>query len=149
MRAVDDRAFAPGTPEVQLDEVPNQPIWSEGKRAKIGSVVLTNDRILFIKDAAGAPPSGLVAQVLSAPLEMLAQASERAQVVVTLPELAGARVVPRRLVADLYDFTLGDGATCRFGKHLRERWDPTIQRLMTERHNRPVVDEGTSGWRVA
>jgi hypothetical protein len=49
MRAVDDQAFAPGTPEVQLDEVPNQPIWSEGKRARIGSVVLTNDRILFIK----------------------------------------------------------------------------------------------------
>jgi hypothetical protein len=69
MHAVDDEVFAPGTPEVQLDAVPNQPIWSEGKR-RIGSILLTNDRIMF-------------------------------------------------------------------------------QRLMTERHNHPVVDEGASGWRVA
>lgn len=148
MHAVDDQAFAPGTPEVQLDAVPNQPIWSEGKR-RIGSILLTNDRILVIKDAGGGPPTGLVAQLLSAPLEILAHANERAQVVVILADVTRARVVPRRLVADLYEFTLADGSTCRFGKHLQTRWDPMIQRLMTERHNRPVVDEGSSGWRVA
>jgi hypothetical protein len=148
MRTVDDEAFAPGTPEVQLDGVPNQPIWSEGKR-RIGSILLTNDRIMFIKEAGGGPPTGLVAQLLSAPLEILAQANERAQVVVPLPEVTRARVVPRRLVADLYELTLDDGSTCRFGKHLQTRWDPIIQRLMSERHNRPVVDEGSSGWRVA
>jgi hypothetical protein len=32
----------------------------QGKRAKIGSVVLTNDRIVFVKDAGGAGGGGLI-----------------------------------------------------------------------------------------
>jgi hypothetical protein len=148
MLAVDDRAFASDSPEVQLDEVPTQPVWIQGKRSMVGSVVLTNDRILFIKSASGAPQSGLVGHLLSAPLDALAQALERAQVVVSLPDVTGAKVVPRRLVADLYEFTLADGSTCRFGKHLGERWEHTIHRLLTERHGRSIVPDRAGAWRV-
>jgi hypothetical protein len=144
-----ERAFAPGTPEAKLDEVPTQPVWVEGTRAKIGSLALTNDRILFVKDVGGAGGAGLVESLLAAPGEMAAQATERAQAVVPLAQVSGGRVVPRRLVADLYEFTLADDSTCRVGKHLGERWEPTIHRLLTERHQRSVVSEGTTGWRVA
>jgi hypothetical protein len=44
--------------------------------------------------------------------------------------------------------TQPDGSACRVGKHLGERWEPTIHRLLTERHQRSVVNEGASGWRV-
>jgi hypothetical protein len=145
---VSDQNFAPDAPEVQLDEVPTQPVWVHGKRPRVGSVVLTNDRILFIKSAGAAPQSGLAGQLLSAPLDALAQTLERAQEVVSLSEMTGAKVVPRRLVADLYEVTLADGSTCRFGKHLRERWELTIRRLLTERHGRSVVDDGDDAWRV-
>jgi hypothetical protein len=148
MLAVDDQAFRPDSPEIQLDEVPTQPVWIQGRRATVGSVVLTNDRILFIKDASGSPQSGLVGQLLSAPLDALAQALERAQVVVSLPEVTGGKVVRRRLVADLYEFTLADGSTCRFGNHLGERWEQTVHRLLTERHGRSIVPDGAGAWRV-
>lgn len=148
MLAVDDRAFASDSPEVQLDEVPTQPVWIQGKRSTVGSVVLTNDRILFIRGASGSPQSGLVGQLLSVPLDALAQALERAQVVVSLPDVTGAKVVPRRLVADLYEFRLADGSTCRFGKHLGERWEQTIHRLLTQRHGRSIVPDGAGAWRV-
>jgi hypothetical protein len=146
---MDEAAFAPDAPEAKLDQLPSQPVWVQGKRAKIGSIALTNDRILFVEGASGAGEGGLIESLLSAPLEMLAEAKERARVVVTLPQLTGGTVVPRRLVADLYEFTHADGSKCRVGKHIGERWEPTIHRLLTERHGRSVSREGTAGWRVA
>src|SRR5689334_7332041 len=99
---MDEAAFAPEAPDAKLDQLPSQPVWAQGKRAKIGSIALTNDRILFVEGASGAGAGGLIESLLSAPLEMLAEAKERARVVVTLPQLTGGTVVPRRLVADLY-----------------------------------------------
>jgi hypothetical protein len=145
---MDEQAFAPDASEAKLDEVPTQPLWVDGKRAKVGSLALTNDRILFVKDVGGAGGAGLVESILAAPGEVLAASTERAQVVVALPLLTRARVVPRRLVADLYEFTLSDGSTCRVGKHVGKRWEPTIHRLLTERHQRSIVNEGNAGWRV-
>jgi hypothetical protein len=121
----------------------------EGKRAKIGSLASTNDRIILVKDVGGAGGAGLVESLLAAPWEMLAAATERTQVVAALPEVTGAGVVPRRLLADLYEFRLADGSTRRLGKQLGKRWEPVIHRLLTERHRRSVVSEGTGGWRVA
>ncbi len=144
---MDEQAFLPGTPQVQLEEVPTVPVWIRDERAKVGSLVLTNHRILFIKGSGG-PPEPLVTQLLSASLEMLARATEHAQVLIVLAEIARASVFPRRLVADLHEFTLADGSSCRVGKRLGERWEPTIHRLLTERHQRSVVPDGTGAWRV-
>ena len=147
-----DEAFMAGSREVELDRVGSQPVWIEGKRAKLGVLILTNDRILFIEGSFGAGGAGLtdalIVSVVSAAGEKLAEPTAKAQEVVVLVHVRGGHVAPRRLLADLYEFTLADGSTRRIGKRLAERWESTIRRLLAERHQRSLMSEGNHGWRV-
>jgi hypothetical protein len=53
----------------------------------------------------------------------------------------------RKMLPDLYMLTRADGKTCRLHRGLRKKWDPTIRRLLAERHGLSVSDDG-DGWRV-
>jgi hypothetical protein len=148
MHPVDERTFQPGTPEVQIEEVPTMPVWIGDRRAQVGSLVLTNDRMLWIKETGAGAAESVITELLATPGQVLARAREEAQVLMPLGELARARIVPRRVVANLYEFTLADGSIFRIGARLAQRWEPTIQRLLTERHQRSVVRDDSEGWSV-
>jgi hypothetical protein len=144
---MDDAAFAPGGPEVDLDRQDGTPVFVEGARGKMGSIVLTNDRIVFAHKSYG-PTGNIVGDLVAAGLE--ARSTQKAggpQEILRIADLRGGRVQRRRLLPDLYELTLADGSTCRLHRALRKKWDPTIRRLLSERHGRAVREDG-DGWRV-
>jgi hypothetical protein len=144
-------AFIPGTPEVELEKLSGQPVMREGERGKLGWIVLTNDRVLFTDQKFVSTGSEGVLGDLA--VQLLQKRSEKKaggpRAVVELAELRSAQDVKRRLLADLYEFTMADGSTCRVSKTVRDKWSATIRRLLTERHGRSLVDEGEYGFRVA
>ena len=46
------------------------------------------------------------------------------------------------MVPDLYVLTLADGRSVRTHRKLRKRWDPTIRRLLTDRHGATITQDG-------
>lgn len=144
-----EEAFAPGAPEVELEQRRGIAVSVRGERGKMGTAVLTNDRILFTQQKFAAAGGGLLEAVVA---DQLQKRHERKaggpQEVLALAELRGARMNRRRLLPDLYEFTLADGSTCWLSRDVRKTWDPAIRRLLVERHGRTVVDDGEGGWRV-
>jgi hypothetical protein len=144
-----DDAFAPGTPEGELEQRGGIAVSVRGERGKMGTVVLTNDRLLFTQQKFATAGGGVLAAVAADQLQKrYERKSGGPREVLALAGLRGAGLKRRRLLPDLYEFTLDDGSTCWVSRDLRETWDPTIRRLLAERHQRRVVDDGEDGWRV-
>jgi hypothetical protein len=142
--------FAPGAPEAEIERLKGQPVMVDGERGKLGWVMLTNDRILFThqKFAAGGTAGalgGLVAAGLQKRSEKKAGGPRE---VVVLSKVTGAQPVKRRMLADLWELEMADGSTCRLAAKTGKKWDPTIRRLLTDRHGKTVVEEGEGAWRV-
>jgi hypothetical protein len=97
------------------------PVAVEGERGKMGSGAALQDRH---EKKAGGPRE-----------------------IVRLAEVRGARRQRRRMLLDLYELTLADGTRCRVHRKLLKKWDPTIRRLMVERHGLAITDHGPDGWR--
>ena len=144
-----DEAFTPGTDEVELEHNGGTACSIRGERGKLGTVVLTNDRILFSQQKFASADGGVLGALVA---DQLQKRSERKaggpREVLALGELRGARLNRRRLLPDLYEFTLEDGSICWVSHNVRKTWDPTIRRLLAERHGRTVVDDGEESWRV-
>ena len=139
---MDDAAFAPGTPEVELDRRTGMPLYVEGAKNDMGDLTLTNDRILFVSNRFG-PSGNIIGDLIGSALQ-----GERSEhEVARLADLRGARLQTRRLVPDLYELTLADGRTVRTHRKLHGKWDATLRRLLTERHHAAVTADG-DGWRV-
>jgi hypothetical protein len=113
----------------------------------MAEIVLTNDRIVFAHETFG-PTGSLVGGVIEAALE--ARADKKAggsSDIARLAELRAASMQRRRMVPDLYMLTRADGSTVRLHRSLRKTWDPTIRRLLSERHGLALSDDG-DGWRA-
>ena len=147
MAAKDDSAFAPGTPEVEIDRIDGMPVHVDGERGRMGDVVLTNDRILYGQKFG--PTGNLIGDLVASGLEeRSAKKAGGPRVAARLADVRGGRLERRRLLPDLYALTLEDGSRCRTHRKVRKQWDETIRRLLTERHGLPVFDDGEGGWRV-
>jgi hypothetical protein len=147
---VGDEAYAPSTPEAEVGHRNGAAVSIGGERGKMGTVVLTNDRILFTQQKfAQTGTGGLLGALV---VDQLQKRSERKAggptEVFALPEVRSAYLKKRRMLPDLYEFELADGSTCWFSKDIRKNWDGTIRRLLAERHGRTVVDDGEDAWRV-
>jgi hypothetical protein len=147
---VGEEAFARGTGEVELERHKGIAVSVGGERGKMGSVMLTNDRILFTQQkfmntGQGGALGALVVDQLQKRSEKRAGGPRE---VLKLADIRSARTNKRRMLPDLYEFTLADGSTSWLSKEMRKRWDDTIRRLLAERHGRTVIDDGEGGWRV-
>jgi hypothetical protein len=134
---MDEKAFATGTPETELDRRDGMPVYVEGEQNDMGVVTLTNDRILFMSDKLG-HSGNLVGDLIGSAL----QGEQREHEIARLAELRGGRMQRRRLLPDLYELSLADGRTIRVHRKLRKRWDATIRRLLVERHGIAVTADG-------
>ena len=144
-----DEAFVPGTDEVELEHKSGIACSIRGERGKMGTVALTNDRILFTQQKFGSAQGGVLGAIVA---DQLQKRSERkaggASEVLALQEIRRARLNRRRFLPDLYEFTLEDGSVCWVSHEMRKKWDPTIRRLLSERHGLSVVDDGDEAWHV-
>ena len=139
---MDDAAFSPDAPEVEIDRRDGMPLYIEGEKNDMGDLTLTNDRILFVSNKLGAS-GNLVGDLIGSAL----QGDQKKHEVVRLADLRGGRMQTRRLVPDLYELTLADGGRVRTHRKLHKRWDAKIRRLLTERHGATVTDDGDA-WSV-
>ena len=147
---MNDEAFVPGTPEADVEVRRGEPLLLEGQRGKLGTMVLTNDRILwthqkFASTAGGGVLAELVAQQLQKRSERKAGGPME---VCQLAEVTSATPVKRRFLPDLYELGLSDGSSFRISVGLRKAWDPIIRRLLTDRHGRTISDGGDGSWRA-
>jgi hypothetical protein len=139
---VDDAAFAPGTPEVELDRRNGMPVYVQGEKNDMGDLTLTNDRILFVSNKLG-HTGNLIGDLIGSAL----QGDQEKHEIVRLRDLRGGRMQSRRLIPNLYELTLADGRTVRVHRKLRKKWDATIRRLLTDRHAAKVTEDGDA-WRA-
>jgi hypothetical protein len=141
--------YAAGTPEAEIDKADGTPVAQSGKRGFMANITLTNDRMLFVDQKFGSS-GNLVGDVIGAALQ--GRSEEKAGgplVLLTFTDILRARPDKRRMLPDLYEFTLADGSTCRIHRKQGKKWNPIIRRLLTERHGRTVVDDGDNAWSVA
>jgi hypothetical protein len=144
---MDGSAFAPDTPEVEIDRIDGMPVMVDGERGRMGDVVLTNDRILYGEKFG--PTGNVLGDLAASALEVRSEKKAGGpRVAARLADVRGAKLQRRRLLPDLYVLTLEGGSRCRTHRKLRRKWDDTIRRLLTERHGLAVVDEGADGWRA-
>jgi hypothetical protein len=139
---VDDAAFAPGTPEVEIDRRTGMPVYIQGEKNDMGDLTLTNDRILFVSNRMGST-GNLIGDLIGSAL----QGDQKKHEIVRLADLRGGRTQNRRLVPDLYELTLADGRSVRIHRKLRKKWDADIRRLLSERHGAAVTEDGDT-WRA-
>ena len=147
---MDDAAFAPGTPEVEINRRDGMPVFVSGEHGKQGEVMLTNDRILFTDKTFGGAGVNIVGDLVASAVQTHKDKKAGGggpRELVRLPDLRRGRLQRRRLLPNLYELTLADGSTCRMHRKLRKRWDTTIRRLLSERHGLSVDDDG-DGWRA-
>lgn len=146
-----DEVFSPDAPETQLDQRGGTGVVIQGERGKLGWLTLTNDRVLFTHQKfAASPGTGALAAGVAAALQKRSEKKAGGpREVFSLTEVSSARFVKRRWpLGDLYEFTLTNGATCGLGKSLLAAWDAHIRRLISERHGRTVVEDGSHSWHV-
>jgi hypothetical protein len=145
---VDDSAFRPGTDEVELDE--HAEVISGGnERARIGRVVLTNDRIVFVdqkyNSGAAAASGGILAALL---VDKLQKKHEAKGPFLDLPLTELTRVArgKKLLNKNLLVFEAG-GLERRLNSGYAE-WAPLLRRLLEERHGKTIVADGEDAWRI-
>jgi hypothetical protein len=144
---MDDEAFRPGTPEVEINRKDGMPAFVSGERGKMGLVVLTNDRIVFTDKTFGGATGNIIGDLAGSAVQahkdkMAGGGGPRE--LVRLGDLRGGRLQRRRLIPNLYELTLADGSTFRTHRRLHKKWDQTIRRLLSERHAPTVTDDGDS-----
>ena len=144
-----EEAFAAGSAESELEQASGEPVMVGDERGKLGWVFLTNDRILFTQQKFAATGAGGALGALAA--DQLQKRSEKKsggpREVAVLADVRGGGPQSRRFLPDLYELRLADGSNVRLSKKLGQKWEPTIRRLVAERHGRTVTDEG-DGWRA-
>ena len=147
---MDEQAFSPEASEIELAVRGGEPLMLEGQRGKLGTLVLTNDRILFTHQKFAASAGGGVLAVLVAG-ELQRRSEKKAggpMEVAAISEIRGGAPAKRRFLPDLYELRLDDGSSFRISLKQGERWEPAIRRLLAERHGRALSDEGDGGWRA-
>jgi hypothetical protein len=146
-----EELYAPGTPEEEIERRAKVLVMPGDGRGKIGYAMLTNDRILFQQQKWDAGPGGGALTALVA--DRLQKRSEAKsggpREIVPLANVTAVRMIRRRLRGDVYEFTLDDGSTCAVGADAAKKWNPTILRLLAERHGKAVSKDEQDSWSVS
>jgi hypothetical protein len=141
---MDDDAFRPGTPEVQLHDEATVLMAGGALKNKRGVLHLTNDR-LFFNDQRFDTSLGGLAGTLSEALEKLRK--EHPPIIdLALTDITRVAHVTKLTVRDILvvESAAGESGFANGFKTL----DPLLRRALTERHGRNVVDDGPDAWRV-
>jgi hypothetical protein len=136
--------------ETQIDLRRGEPLMLEDTRGKLGTIVLTSDRILFTQQKfASTTGGGALAALVAGQLQKRSERKAGGPLeVCALTEIRGGAPAKRKFLPDLYEFTLDDGSSFRVSLKTGEAWEPTIRGLLAERHGRTAFDEGDGSWRV-
>lgn len=144
-----DDLYAVGTPEAELDKATGTPVAISGQRGFMANLSLTNDRLLAVDQKFGSGTGNLLGDLIGAGLQ--ARSEEKAggpRVVLTFTDIRRAEMQNRKLLPDMYMFTLADGSTCRIHRKQGKKWNPIIKRVLVERHGKTVADAGDGAWTV-
>jgi hypothetical protein len=144
---MDDDAFLPGTPEVQLHDEATVLMASGAMKTlknKRGVAHLTNDR-LFFNDQRFDTSLGGLAGTLSEALEKLRK-EHPPMIDFPLTDITRVSHVTKLTVRDILVIETAAGEN-RFSNGFKTM-SPLLQRALTERHGRKVVDVGEDAWRV-
>ncbi|MFN2593896.1 MAG: hypothetical protein ABR579_03280 [Actinomycetota bacterium] len=147
---MDEQAFAPGTPEVELNNQATVLMAGGPLKNKRGHAILTNDHILFLDQRFSAQQSAAVGGVLAG---LLAEGLEKLRkekpplVDLQLAEVTRVSLIKKMTVRDIIVIESASGAT-QFANGYKV-WEPLLRRALTERHGRTVTEDGSDAWRVS
>jgi hypothetical protein len=146
---MDDDAFRPGTPEIQLHDEATVLMAGNALKNKRGVLHLTNER-LFFNDQRFNPQlaggvGGPLAGTLSEALEKLRR-EHPPMVDLALTDITRVAHVTKLTVRDILVVETAAGES-RFNSGFKTL-NPLLRRAITERHGRSVVDDGEDAWRV-
>jgi hypothetical protein len=147
---MDDDAFRPGTPEVQLQDLATVLMAGGPFSNKRGHALLTNDRVLFSDQKFDAAMStavgGVLAGTLASGLEKLRK-EHPPMVDMPLTDITKVSHVTKLTVRDILVIETAAGET-RFANGFKD-WSPLLRRALSERHGRTVADDGEDAFRVS
>jgi hypothetical protein len=141
---MDDDAFRPGTPEVQLHDEATVLMAGGALKNKRGVLHLTNDR-LFFNDQRFDTSLGGLAGTLSEALEKLRK-EHPPMIDLALTDITRIAHVTKLTVRDILVVETAAGES-RFAAGFKTL-NPLLLRALSERHGRTVVDDGEDAWRV-
>ena len=141
---MDDDAFRPGTPEVQLHDEATVLMAGGALKNKRGVLHLTNDR-LFFNDQRFDTSLGGLAGSLSEALEKLRK-EHPPMIDVALTDITRIAHVTKLTVRDILVVETAAGES-RFASGFKTL-NPLLRRAVAERHGQNVVDDGDDAWRV-
>jgi hypothetical protein len=146
---MDDDAFLPGTPEVQLHDEATVLMAGGALKNKRGVVHLTNDRLFFndqrFNPSLAADAGGALAGKLAEQLEKLRK-EHPPMIDLPLTDITRVSHVTKLTVRDILVVETAAGES-RFANGFKTM-SPLLRRTITERHGRRVVDDGEDAWRV-
>jgi hypothetical protein len=145
---MDDRAFLPGTPEVELEEHKGVLVRG-GLKSKLGRALLTNDRVLFFDQKFNAGAAGAVGGLLAAVVaDRLEKRHKKGGPLLDVPlgEITRVTRATKFKNKELIVLSTPDGEH-RFNEGY-SAWAPLLRRALVERHGRTVVEEGDDAWRI-
>ena len=141
---MDEDAFRPGTPEVQLHDEATVLMAGGALKNKRGVLHLTNDR-LFFNDQRFDTSLGGLAGSLSEALEKLRK-EHPPMIDVALTDITRVSHVTKLTVRDILVVGTSAGES-QFASGFKTL-NPMLRRAVMERHGRNVVDDGEDAWRV-
>jgi hypothetical protein len=137
---MDDDAFLPGTPEVQLHDEATVLMAGGALKNKRGVVHLTNDRLFFNDQRFDTSLGGLASA-----LEKLRK-EHPPMIDLALTDITRIAHVTKLTVRDILVVETAAGES-RFASGFKTM-NPLLRQAITERHGRRVVDDGTDAWLV-
>jgi hypothetical protein len=147
---MDDDAFRPGTPEVQLQDLATVLMAGGAFSNKRGHALLTNDRVLFsdvrFDSATSTAIGGVLTGAVAAGLEKLRK-KHPPMVDMSLTDIVRVAHVTKLTVRDILVIETASGET-RFANGFKA-WSPLLRRALTERHGKTVADEGEDAFTVS
>lgn len=150
MGGMDDTAFQPGTDEQELDQ--HKDVLSGEGRPKMGTALLTNDRIVFhdqrYNSTAAMATGGPLAGIVASKLEKRRQKKGR-DAVLDLPVSEITRVSHAKKLGSKNILVFEAGGKERRFNDGYSKWEPLLRRLLTERYGRSITQDGEDSWRVS
>jgi len=147
---MDEEAFRPGTPEVQLQDLATVLMSGGPFSNKRGHALLTNDRVLFSDQKFDAAMSTAVGGVLAGTLASgLGKLRKEHPPMVDMPltDITKVSHVTKLTVRDILVIETAAGET-RFANGFKD-WSPLLRRALSERHARTLADDGEDAFRVS
>jgi hypothetical protein len=146
---MDDDAFLPGTPEVQLHDEATVLMAGGALKNKRGVVHLTNDRLFFndqrFNPSLAGGVGGVLARTMAEQLEKLRK-EHPPMIDLALTDITRIAHITKLTVRDILVVETAAGES-RFANGFKTM-SPLLRQALTERHGRRVVDDDADAWLV-